>query len=494
MVLSYSIKSLKIFSSRVRELEKLPEKARLSEAFFEELQQLVSPFEKLSKDPLFRTIGNYNGRMRESLVLHNRVGYAKVYRIWLQLKLYLDFLGSDASVSVRSVEQLYEIWCLLEVRKLMMRLGFNERKKTNRLLTTSGFEKSLKKADKTFHLHRPDGMKAILVHEPSYSGRKKSEFEKIYSWTTTQRPDILLEIELPFGDKVRWLFDAKYRIDANGNKEWPKAGIDTVPDDAINQLHRYRNSLIYISEAAEDGNSDKSRPIVGAFSLYPGWFDQIKAENPYNESIEAVGIGAFPLLPGRENRWLAEFLESQLGGYSEVAIHEAKEADELFLQETLRISISGMKQYQHGDLVLAADIYDSKGREYVKPFKEGRAEWYHIPEKTVNDKISRYVMREMKYCAFTTKSEVGRVCRYIYPVEAVVLKPRNEIDEYVGGSRVRNNTSPYWLIKLGRSFKSPVTLCTKKKHRKFGFRLVSFQDLLKAKSWDDIPKKYLKDA
>jgi hypothetical protein len=387
--------------------------------------------------------------MRESLVLHHRVGYAKVYRIWQQLKLYLDFLGSDASVSVRSVEQLYEIWCLLEVRRLLIKLGFNEGKSPKRLLKTSGFEKSLKKADETFHFHRPDGMKALLVHEPSYSGGKKQEFEKIYSWTTTQRPDILLEIELPSGERVRWLFDAKYRIDAKENKAWPGAGIDTVPDDAINQLHRYRDSLIYISEAAEDGNSDKSRPIVGAFALYPGWFDQRKAENPYKESIEAVGIGAFPLLPERENRWLAEFLESQLGEYGEVAINEIKDADELFLQETLRIPTSGMKQYRHGDLVLAADIYESKGREYVRPFEEGVAEWYHIPESTVkNYKISRYVMREMKYCAFTTKSVDGRVCRYVY----------------------------------------------KEKHRKFRFRLVSFQDFLKAESWDDIPRKYLKDA
>ncbi|MDY0223279.1 MAG: DUF2357 domain-containing protein [Desulfobacterium sp.] len=494
MVLLYSVRRLKLFSFRVRELEKNPENARLSESFYDELCELISPFEKLSSEPLFREIGSYDGRMCESLVLHQRAGYAKTYSIWQQLKLYLDYFGSDAFVSIRSVEQLYEIWCLLEVRRLLMELGFNEGKSPNRHLKTSGFEKKLKKADEMFHLHRPDGMKALLVHEPSYSGPKKSEFGKIYSWTTTQRPDIFLEITLPAGDKVRWVFDAKYRIDNNGNKKWPQTGIDTVPDDAINQMHRYRDSLIYISKAVEDGDRDKSRPIVGAFALYPGWFDQNSSENPYQDSVEAVGIGAFPLLPGQENRWLAEFLKSQIGEYSETS-YEAKEVDELYLQESVRIAPYGMKQYRHSELVLAADIFDSKGRAYVRPFEEGAAQWYHIPESTVqNYKISRHVMREMKFCAFSTNSDDGRRCLYFYPVVSVVLKLRNEIDEYAGGSNSRGGESLYWLIELGKSFQAPVALAAKKKQRKFRFRLVAFHDFLKAESWDDIPRKYLKNV
>lgn len=494
MVLFCSVRRLKLFSTRVRELEKNPENALLSESFYEELCQLISPFEKLSSEPLFREIGSYDGRMRESLVLHHRAGYANVYRIWQELKLYLDFFGSDASISVRSVEQLYEIWCLLEVRRLLMKLGFNEGKSQNRHLKTDGFEKKLKRSDEMFHLHRPDGMKALLVHEPSYSGPKNPEFEKIYSWTTTQRPDIFLEITLPSGDKVRWVFDAKYRIDSNEYKKWPQSGIDTVPDDAINQMHRYRDSLIYISKAVEDGYRDKSRPIIGAFALYPGWFDQSRSENPYQDSIEAVGIGAFPLLPGQENRWLAEFLKSQIGEYSETG-NTTKEVDDLYLQESVRIPQYGMKQYRHSELILAAEIFDSKGRAYVRPFEEGTAQWYHIPESTVqNYKISRHVMREMKFCAFSTNSDDGRICHYIYPVMSVVLKQRNEIDELAGGVSSRGGDSLYWLIELGKSFQAPVKLSAKEKQRKFSFRLVAFHDFLKAESWDDIPRRYLKDV
>jgi predicted component of viral defense system (DUF524 family) len=493
MVLSYSVKRMKLFSARVRELDRIPENNRLSDSFHEELRQLISPFDKLSSEPLFREIGAYDGRMRESLVLHKRAGYAKVYHIWQQLKLYLDYFGSDLSVSVRSVEQLYEIWCLLEVRRILISIGFKEGKSSNRSLKTVGFEKNLKKADATFHLHRPDGMKALLIHEPTYKWNKTPQFDRIYSWTTAQRPDIFLEVTLPSGEKFRWVFDAKYRIDFNENKEWPQKGIDTVPDDAINQMHRYRDSLIYISEASEDSNGDKSRPIIGAYALYPGWLNQEYTKNPYQDSIETVGIGAFPLLPGHSNRWFADFLKKQLGECHDTIPYELKEADDFYLQEALRIAPYGMMQYRYSDLILAADIFDSKGNTYVTPFKNGTAAWYHIPESTVqNYKISRHVMREMKYCAFTTNSEDGRICRYVYPVESVVLKKRSEIDRYAGGSSSSGSDSLYWLIRLGKSFQTHAALSAKGKYRKFKFRLVSFKDFLRAESWDDIPKKYLK--
>ncbi len=492
MVLYYSVKRLKQFTSRVKMLEQIPENTRLSESFYNELHELVIPFEKLSAEPLFKEIGNYDGRMRESLVLHQRAGYAKVYRIWQDLKLYLDFFGSDASVSVRSVEQLYEIWCLLEVRKQLIALGFNEGKNPVRNLKTAGFEKSLRKTDETFYMYRPDGMEALLIHEPNFKDQKQKLFDRIYSWTTSQRPDIFLEVTMPSGDKVRWVFDAKYRIDDNEKKEWPCKGIDTVPDDAINQMHRYRDSLIYISEADEDGETDKSRPIIGAFALYPGWFEnQSVQENPYRDSIDTVGIGAFPLLPGQDNLWFADFLKSQLGEYHQTQ-YKLKEADELYLQESVRIAPYGMKQYRHSELILAADIYDSKGRVYIQPFKDGKAQWYHIPESTVqNYRISRHVMREIKYCAFTVRYDEGRQCRHIYPVVKTVLKPRNEINEFAGGKSNRGgDNNMYWLIKLGQSFESSVVLTSKEQHRRFKFRLVKFRDFLAADSWDNIPRKY----
>jgi len=491
MVLSHSRKKIKLFTARTSALKSVPENATLSDSFFEELNQLAAPFEKLSAEPLFQEIGHFDGQMRESLVLHQRTGYAKVYRIWQQLKLYLDFFGSDASVSVRSVSKLYEIWCLLEIRRILLDLGFHEKSSPIRSLQTRGYEKHMDDLE-TFHFDRSDGMTAVLTHEPSYDGTKPREFGKIYSWTTTQRPDIFLEITLPSREKVRWIFDAKYRIDFNEDKAWPQKGVDTAPDDAINQMHRYRDALIHISQASEDGLSDKHRPIIGAFVLYPGWFEQDTTENPYGESIEEVGIGAFPLLPGQKNLWMRNFLHSQLGEAPKQEGLIQDRTDNLFLQEAVRIAPSGMKVYRHSDLILTANIYETnKGTAYVEQFEAGKAPWYHIPESTVqNHKISRYVMREMEYCAFFTKSAGGRECKYIYPIESVTLRPRREIDEYAGGPSRNGDTRLYWLIKLGTSIPAPIRLTTTEKFRSFRLRLFSLNDLLKAKSLEEIQEKY----
>ncbi|MDR9778407.1 nuclease domain-containing protein, partial [Rhizobium hidalgonense] len=86
---------------------------------------------------------------------------------------------------------------------------------------------------------------------------------------------------------------------------------DLVPDDAINQMHRYRDALVQVNN-----NGIKSRPVLGAFALYPGCFNQKDDPNlnPYAESIEQVGIGAFALLPrndGSVHACLSAFLEQE---------------------------------------------------------------------------------------------------------------------------------------------------------------------------------------
>lgn len=40
--------------------------------------------------------------------------------------------------------------------------------------------------------------------------------------------------------KFTYLFDAKYRIDGKDRN-----GVDVPPEDAINQMHRYRDAIYY---------------------------------------------------------------------------------------------------------------------------------------------------------------------------------------------------------------------------------------------------------
>ncbi len=92
-------------------------------------------------------------------------------------------------------------------------------------------------------------------------------------------------------------------------------GSDRVPDDAINQMHRFRDAITRRVGSAAEG-PQRVRPVVGAFALYPGFFHQtgtnMEAEHPYFEEVEHVGNGAFRLLPhGRA--WLTRYFKERFG-------------------------------------------------------------------------------------------------------------------------------------------------------------------------------------
>ena len=131
---------------------------------------------------------------------------------------------------------------------------------------------------------------------------------------------------------------------------------DLIPDDAINQMNRYRDALIHLS-AGDDGITEKSRPIVGAFVLYPGWFDEETGTNPYATAVESVGIGGFPLLPGRDNLWLKAFLKEKFGDLScPESIERALDPDEHLLNESVRIAPTGLSLSRYDDLTLVASL------------------------------------------------------------------------------------------------------------------------------------------
>ena len=497
MVLDYSIHRLSRFKTIVKQKYTFGRKNSeeiLSKTFYSTMNTLTKPFEQLKRAPLFKEIGEFEGLMKESLVLHQRAGYSKVYRIWQELKLYLDFMGDDTSISLRSVEELYEIWCFIEVRKILITtLGFEDCSPLKKL-TTKGVEKEFGSSVGKFSFKRGDGVTALLSHEPEfkYSEKKSRKREKIYSWTTTQRPDILLEVTLRDGGKFMWIFDAKYRIETSENiHRWPLKGtsFDIIPADAINQMHRYRDALLFLSEAEEDKSLEKSRPIVGAFALYPGYFTQKDDVNPYQESIDEIGIGGFPLLPGQENWWLTQFLEKQIGKCNLGTTYPTTNSDTLYLNESLRTTTYGLNTRRHSNLVMLASVPVYKDSEYVDRFSDGTAKWYHIPVKPKDGlAIGKDLMREIEYCAVTVMNGDSISCNYLYPIVKAVIKPRGEINEFAGGTSER--TDEYWLLELGepQELKSSIKRETNACH--FDLRLVTKKDFLAASSWEDIETKY----
>ena len=484
MILSKSIKDITRFGERARLNDQPPDRERVSPSFFDELERWKKPLEQLLMRPFFDEVGPFDGMASESLVLHQRTGYSGVYRIWQELKLYLDLFGRNASISMKSVAALYEVWCLLAVRKMLLELGFTEKSNRKAVLNNVGMEKKVTAGiGAAFHLERSDGITIRLAHEPLFSKPENPSFGKVYSWTTVQKPDIFLEAAFANGETVQWIFDAKYRIENDDNST------DWAPDDAINQMHRYRDALIYVNKA-DDGEQQKSRPILGAFVLYPGWFDESMTLNPYTDAIEAVGIGGFPMLPSRPNKWMHDFLETRFGNANQP--YKIPEPDQYFVEDSARISLTGTYLGRYSDLTLAASLGPTAGRnhQYVQGFLVGRAHWYHTRLDTTNKKsIARNTMREVRYCAIGVHHNGNdRIITHLYEVKSVQLVKRCDLTIEQAGKISLGNKEYYWLFELGyaRPLIQPLIMPT----RSFKLKLTNAADLLATTSWATLPEHY----
>jgi uncharacterized protein len=488
MVLTRCARELNAFILKARMNNAVPDKERLSSSFFEELESWVRPLEQLLAQPLFREAGEFTGLIQESLVLQQRAGYAKVYRVWQDLKLYLDVLGRHATISMKSVAELYEVWCLLEIKHLLLALGFEETPLRKAVLREQDLEKQLKDGMGTaFRLFRKDGdINIRLAHEPVFSHPGRKEAGGIFSWTTDQKPDILLEATFGDGSQIRWIFDAKYRIDAND-----QTGRDMIPIDAINQMHRYRDALIQI--AAKEGVIRKTRPIVGAFVLYPGLFDEETGGNPYAEAIEAVGIGGFPLLPGHKNLWLNEFLRRRFGDISK---HEYKvpglDPDQHLVHESVRIAPTGLSLIRYDDLTLAASLGGGRDQQYVERFRNGTAGWYHVPVATADKRQAfRTVIQELRFCAVAVHhaGAFDRQITYLYNVVSVHPVKRSELTIEQAGQVKPHDHSEFWLLRLGGSRRLDHAVRVPGVRGNL-FYLISMAELLSARELSALKERY----
>lgn len=457
---------------------------RLSEAFFNELASWQKPLQQSLAQPLFAEVGDYTGSERESLVLHQRAGYAGVYRVWQQLKMYLTVLGQSANISLKSVAELYEVWCLLEVRQQLIDLGFREDSAEQAKLSRAGFDWQLNDGQgAAFCFSRDDGLTVRLAHEPLITQLGKSSFGQIYSWNNNQKPDILLEVTFPNDEKITWIFDAKYRIETN------KEGIDLAPEDAINQMHRYRDALIHVQPNAN--NKLKSRPVIGAFVLYPSWFgDQDEASaNPYADAIEAVGIGAFPALPCQENKWLRQFLTQHLARIAEPIQYSIHSPDAHLAQESVRIAPTGMQISRYSDLVLVAKIGADRDMGYQRDVFRGRARYYHTPvDTTEREHLSRTAMLELTHCALA--STVG--VQFIYPIKSIKIVPRKAISAEQSGRSsdgIKNPEQDYWLIELGAAEALGTNIAIPESEH-LQMKLSSAVALQAGCAWESLPVRY----
>ena len=293
--------------SITRRIERFAEEcdrhAAVSTPFKDDLRQRGRELEKIARKPFFTGVGRFTGFRQENMVLQRKQGYAEIYAAWIMLQKTLDTTLSGLSTGHRPISALYEFWCFLRIADLLEKdYGFGVPK--GRIDGARVYDDLFDEPDDngigrdtlsalSFDYPEKDGIVVKLMYQQNYGKQGQSGNLAFYN---PQRPDIVLVIHRS-GDTYTYLFDAKYRIDSRDGK-------DASPPDPINDMHRYRDAILYRSQ---EGNRKLSRQVVGAYVLYPG--RPLPQSYDYADLIANENIGAIPLLPGEAGgKALKEFV------------------------------------------------------------------------------------------------------------------------------------------------------------------------------------------
>jgi len=308
-------------TSKYNQLKKRIEAIRnTSEEMKAEMGQRLASLQHLQRNPFFRTIGRFKGLSQESLVLQQATGYSQVYRTWNLLRRAYSLNDGIYRLQTKDIATLYEIWCFIEVSHIVKdKLGLKDEDvdHRNRMEMSGMFTWELGKGEHSRILFKKDGVElAELVYNPKHTDKENDNISiaDLVVPTVAQKPDIVLQLtkdDMQKGMKLTYLFDAKYRIGGRDN-----SGIDVPPDDAINQMHRYRDA-IYYQHSKDDA---LKREVIGGYILYPG----NGQPHRFEESIKQVNIGAFPLRPNDQGSQalLEQFIDKLIKTKSSTIIEQ----------------------------------------------------------------------------------------------------------------------------------------------------------------------------
>ena len=336
----------------------------------EEMDEMQKTLKHLQRNPFFRTVGRFKGLNQESLVLQKATSYSQIYRTWNLLRRAYSLNDGIYRLQSKDIATLYEIWCFIEVSHIVReQLGISENdiEHRNRMEMNGLFTWELGKGGHSRILFRKNGVElAELVYNPKHSEKEDDNIsmENLVVPTVPQKPDIVLQLtkdDVQKGMKMTYLFDAKYRIEGKDSH-----GVDTPPNDAINQMHRYRDAIYY-----KDYSSDAlKKEVIGGYILFPGDGEPADVEvSRFYKSIGDVNIGAFPLRPKDEvNRQLLEkFIKELIGMKSSATISNVIPQKGAFMEV--------------GDRVLVSLVKPSNRKNYYEDFENGCAELYYTGAK-----------------------------------------------------------------------------------------------------------------
>lgn len=372
---------------------------------------------RLQHHPFFRTIGRFKGISQESMVLQKATGYSQVYLTWNLLRRAYSLNDGLYRLQTKDIATLYEIWCFIEVShivKAQFHLDDEDVEHRNRIEMNGIFSWELGKGEHSRILFRKDGVElAELVYNPKNADKENDNvgMKDLVVPTVPQKPDIVLQLtknDLQQGMKMTYLFDAKYRIDGKDK------GVDVPPEDAINQMHRYRDAIYYKDY---DANALK-KEVIGGYILFPGDGEPNDvAVSKFYKTIKEVNIGAFPLRPKDvENRKLLENFIDEL-------IHTKS-------YETIAHVIPQKGAYvEVGNRVLIGLV--KEGNRLFQAFMDGTATLYYSGKQFP----TTIALQDLHFFMPYIKGKGIRDVYEIVKVRTITGKEAKQTDEYDADSK-----------------------------------------------------------
>jgi hypothetical protein len=228
---------------------------------------------------------------RASMVLQNRPLYRALFEGYLEFQksvtMALDAPALDAPL--RNLPLLYQLWCTLHVIDVAIqaarRAGYHVER--SGLFQRQGGFLSLRLGPRAVRFVHPDtGATAQLWPERTYSASSQGA---LHSVSYAQRPDIAIEVASPSGEQAVYLFDPKYKLDAERSHRGDEGSTGTPKKPDIDKMHAYRDAI--------RGRTGE-RVVRYAAILYPG------ATETFSPGLEAITArpGQTDLLRGRVGR------------------------------------------------------------------------------------------------------------------------------------------------------------------------------------------------
>lgn len=250
----------------------------------------------LHTNPL-NEVGEFEKRSHFSTSLTRGAGYRDFMHVYLFLIRGLEITNNDIfKIEQKDISTLYEYWCFLMLVKLLKEQNKNIVDFQDLIKIRAGkFKVELVKGEPSkVKFKKPNSTETTTI----YFNREFTK-DKGKTLTYNQKPDYAIEFKKDGYVKPFWyLFDAKYRFEEHKQKDLEIKNNYNVPQDAIGQLHRYRDAILH----TQSTNSSYRSAIknLGGIILYPyPLSEETFKQNDYYKSIAEVNIGAMPFLSSK---------------------------------------------------------------------------------------------------------------------------------------------------------------------------------------------------